>query len=67
MKKILYSVLVAIVMIACQKYPELEQVVSSYASSVSALTVTGTITREKSIHTVRIMLNNFFILMLLRT
>lgn len=31
MKKILYSVLVAIVMIACQKYPELEQVVSSYA------------------------------------
>ena len=31
MKKILYSALVAIVMIACQKYPEPEQVVSSYA------------------------------------
>lgn len=31
MKKILYSVVVAIVMIACQKYPEPEQVVSSYA------------------------------------
>ena len=31
MKKILYSALVAIVMIACQKYPEPEQVFSSYA------------------------------------
>ena len=31
MKKILYIVVVAIVMIACQKYPEPEQVVSSYA------------------------------------
>jgi hypothetical protein len=31
MKKILYSALVAIVMIACQKYPEPEQVVPSYA------------------------------------
>ena len=30
MKKILYSVVVAIVMIACQKYPEPEYVVPTY-------------------------------------